>query len=140
VTDAPALLHNMSSMPQTVIAHEAPRPRFRAIAFRLPASVTDLDAASLLRRLDRRAWVGTPEDAERELRRRLNEHAAKLPYPGAVIVSERSAGAERGPADLLTVCAVLAKSSGQVYLRDKEPNLSSIRKNHVVVLQIPGQE
>jgi hypothetical protein len=130
----------MSSAPRTVIAHKAPRPRLRAIAFRVPGPAAGLDAGSLLRRLDRRAWAGSLEDAERELRRRLNEHAAKLPYPAAVIVCDHAAGAECGPADLLTVCTVLAKSSGQVYLRDKEPNLSGIRKDRVVVLQIPDQE
>jgi hypothetical protein len=138
--ERPALLHNMSSMPRAVIAHEAPRPGFRAVAFRVAVGETDLDPASLLEWIDGKPWTGTPQEAERELRRRLDEHAATLPYPAAVLVSDRAAGAEDGPADMLTVCAVLAKSSGRVYLRDKEPNLANIRKDRVVVLQIPIQD
>ena len=135
--ERPALLHNMSAMPRTVISHDAPPQRFRAIAFRIAPGV-DLDPGALLRRLDGGQWSGKPEQAERELRRRLDEHAAGLPFPAAVLVSGRSAGTEDGSADLLTTCAVLAKSSGRVYLRDKEPNLANIRKGRVVVLQIPN--
>ena len=100
----------------------------------------DLDPAALLQRLDGKRWRGTPEEAERELRRRLDEHAGALPFPAAVLVSDRATGAEDGSGDLLTACAVLAKSSGRVYLRDKEPNLANIRSGRVVVIQIPQGE
>jgi hypothetical protein len=137
--ERPALLHNMSTPPMAVIAHDAPPRRLRAIAFRV-APELDLDPAALLRRLDGKPWSGKPEEAERELRHRLDEHAAKLPFPGAVLVSDHVAGADDSSGDVLTACAVLAKSSGRVYLRDKEPNLANIRKGRVVVLQIPNQE
>jgi hypothetical protein len=136
--ERPALLHNMSTMPETVISHNAPRGRFRAIAFRI-ASEVDLDPASLLRRLDGEPWKGNPDDAERELRRRLNEHAARLPLPPAVLVAGPAMEAEDGSADLLNACTVLAKSSRRVYLRDKEPNLANIGKWRMVVLQIPDR-
>jgi hypothetical protein len=136
--ERPALLHNMSTPPRAVIAHDAPPRRFRAIAFRV-APELDLDPVALLRRLDGKPWSGKPEEAERELRRRLDEHAAKLPFPAAVLVSDHAAGADDGSGDLLTSCTVLAKSSGRVYLRDKEPNLANIRENRVVVLQIPKE-
>lgn len=134
-----ALLHNMSIMPQTVITHEAPAPRSRPIAFHLAPGI-DADPAALLLRLDGQPWSGTPEEAGSELRRRLHAHAARLPFPAAVLVSSHGACAGDGSADLLTVCAVLAKSSGKVYLRDKEPILAKIRKDRVVVLHIPEQE
>ena len=137
--ERPALLRNMSTVPRTVIAHEAPQPRFRAVAFRLPAGL-DSDPAGLLGQLDGTSWKGTSGEAEQELRRRLNSHAANLPYPAAILVCGRATAAEPGPGELLTVCAVLAKSSDQVYLRDKEPNLANIRTARVVVLQIPNTE
>ena len=40
--------------------------------------------------------------------------------------------------DLLAVYTVLAKSSDQVYLRDKEPNLARIESGRRVVLRLPG--
>ena len=139
--ERPALLHNSAGGPRAEIVHKAaPEPRFQAIACQLPALAADVDPASLLRRLDRKPWTGAPEEAERELRRRLNEHAATLPYPAAVLVSEDRSGVQESPLDLLTVCAILAKSSGQVYLRDKEPNLANIRKGRIVVLKIPDQD
>jgi hypothetical protein len=138
--DPPALLHNMSVYPKVVIAHEAPRPRGRAIAFRLPTGNLSFRPVPLLSRLDGKRWRRGPDEAERELRRRLDEHAMNLPFPAAALVTDTSADAEGGPADLLTVCTVLAKSSGRVYLRDKEPNLANIRKGRLVTLRIPGQE
>jgi len=137
--ERPALLHNMSAMPRTVISHDAPPGSLRTIAFRI-ASGIQVSPAALLRRLDGKPWKGTRDGAERELRRRLDEHAAVLPYPAAVLVSDRATGAADGSGDMLTACTILAKSSGRVYLRDKEPNLANIRKDRVVVLQIPGVE
>src|SRR5689334_3676721 len=134
-----ALLHNMSLMPRTVITHRPPGPRARQIAFRLAPEI-DPDPAALLQRLDGKPWSGTPEEAGTELRRRLQAHAAKLPFPAAVLVSGHAACAGDGSDDLLTVCAILAKSSGNVYLRDKEPILARIRKDRVVVLHIPDRE
>jgi hypothetical protein len=123
-----------------LICHDAPEPPFQAVEFSLPALETDADPASLLARLDRKPWSGTLEEAERELRRRLDEHAATLPYPAAVLVSEDRSGVQESPLDLLTTCAILAKSCGHVYLRDKEPNLANIRQGRIVVLHIPNQD
>ncbi len=132
-----ALLHNMSSPPGAVISHTAPRARGRSIVFQL---ATGAAPGGLLASIDGRRWPGTAAQAEAELRRRINEHAATLPYPPAALISERAAGAAAGPHDLLTVCTILAKSSGQVYLRDKEPNMASLRKARAVVLLIPDKE
>jgi hypothetical protein len=91
----------------------------------------------LLATLDGRLWTGTAAEAEAELRRRINSCAATLPYPAAVLISDRTAGAVAAPEDLLTVCTVVAKSSSQVYLRDKEPNLANLQSERTVVLHIP---
>ena len=130
-----ALLHNMSAPSRTTISHKAPRQTSRWISFHLPAGAWS--APTILARLDGIAWPGTADAAERELRRRLNRHAATLPIPAAVLLfGRRPAASERVP-ELLTICTVLAKSSERVYLRDKEPNLANLRGGRTVVLQLP---
>ena len=125
----------MSVPPRTTISHEAPRNHRRRIAFRLPEG--EFTASDILARLDGTTWAGTSDDADRELRRRLNQHAATLSYPRAVLVAGRLDDAIEFPSDLLTICAVLSKSSARVYLCDKEPNLSNLRGGHTIVLQFP---
>jgi hypothetical protein len=39
--------------------------------------------------------------------------------------------------DLVTIVTVLAKSSSRVYLRDKEPNLSTVVAGRRLVLLVP---
>jgi hypothetical protein len=60
-----------------------------------------------------------------------------LPFPPAVLVAGKADGPETIN-DLLAICAVLAKSSDRVYLRDKEPNLARIEPGRRVVLQLPA--
>jgi hypothetical protein len=133
-----SLLHNMSAPPRTTISHEAPRSQNRLMVFRLPAG--EWSASEVLARLDGTVWAGTPDEAERELRLRLNRHAATLPYPHAVLLGGRSADATGCTPDLLTICTVLAKSSTRVYLSDKEPNLTNLRGGRIVLLQFPDKE
>jgi hypothetical protein len=134
--EQPNLLHNMSAPPGTVVAHEAPPSRSAYLAFHFKH--LNADPQNLLWRLDKDYPPGTPEDAERELRRRINERAAALPLPAAAIVVSRTVNGARYSRDLLTICTVLSKSSGRVYLRDKEPNLANIRHDRTVVLQLPA--
>ena len=60
--------------------------------------------------------------------------ALAMGAPLIIAVARNPARLER---NLLTVLTVLAKSSGRVYLRDKEPNLAAIRPGRRVVLVIP---
>jgi hypothetical protein len=108
------------------------------MVFRLPDG--EWGAWAVLERLDGTPWVGTSDEAERELGRRLDRHAATLPYPRAALLGGRPADATEYTSDFLTICAVLAKSSARVYLRDKEPNLANLRGGRIVVLQLPGAE
>jgi hypothetical protein len=136
--ERPALLHNMSAPSRTAIAHQAPRGHRRLIAFRLPDG--EWTPSAVLERLDGTAWAGTPEAGERELRLRINRHAAILPYPHAALLGGRPAEATEYASNFLTICAVLAKSSTRVYLRDKEPNLSNLSGGRSVVLHLPHNE
>ena len=67
----------------------------------------------------------------------MNEYAARLTLPPAVLVTDAAEAAEP-VGDLLAVYAVLAKSSDRVYLRDKEPNLARIEPGRRVALRLPG--
>ena len=131
----PALLHNMSTPPNTVIQHQAVATPGCALLFQLPPGLRCPGPAGLLTRLTGRRWRGAGQ-AEAELRRLVNEHAARLPLPPAALVAASAEGA-KVIQDLLTVCTVLAKSSDHVYLRDKEPNLARIANQRRVVLRLP---
>ena len=131
----PALLHNMSAPPGTVIRHKAVATPGCMLLFQLPPGFRWTGPGALLRRLtgvQRRR----PAQAASELRRLLNEQAARLPLPPAALVARPAEGAE-AVEDLLTVCTVLAKSSDRVYLRDKEPNLERIAPERRVMLRLP---
>ena len=132
----PALLHNMSAPPRTVILHKAVASMGRTLLFRLPAEVSNLGPEGLLAQLTGERWTGGDTAAGTELRRRVNEHAARLALPPAVLVTDAAVAAEPVD-DLLAVYAVLAKSSDRVYLRDKEPNLARIEPGRRVVLRLP---
>jgi hypothetical protein len=138
VMERPALLHNMSAPSRTTISHQAPRGHRRLMVFRMPDG--EWTPSAVLGRLDGAAWAGTPDDAERELRLRINRHAATLPYPHAALLGGRPSDATEYTSNFLTICAVLAKSSTRVYLRDKEPNLSNLSVNRIVLLHIPEME
>ena len=105
--------------------------------FRLPPGVRKSGPSGLLARLTGRRWTRGDAEAEAELRRRVNEHAARLPLPPAELIAD-SADEANLVNDLLAVYAVLAKSSDRVYLRDKEPNLAHIEPGRRVVLRLPG--
>ena len=133
----PALLHNMSAPPRTVIQHKATAPAGRTLLFRLPPEIPNTGPEGLLAQLRGRSWTDGDAAAGAELRRRVNEYAIQLALPPAVLVTDAADAAEPVD-DLLAVFAVLAKSSDRVYLRDKEPNLARIEPGRRVVLRLPG--
>ena len=133
----PALLHNMSAPPRTVIQHKAVAPAGRTLLFRLPPEIPNTGPEGLLAHLTGRSWTGGDAAAGAELRRRVNECAVQLALPPAALVTDAADAAEPVD-DLLAVYAVLAKSSDRVYLRDKEPNLVRIEPGRRVLLRLPG--
>jgi hypothetical protein len=135
VTDAGTLLHNMSAPPRTVLRHAAAsrRPGCRGLVFQMRPDITDTSPAALLRLLGEEAG----DDAGHRLRQRIEEHVRTLALPAAAAVARQPLPGDSRCTDLLTVLAVLAKSSGHVYLRDKEPNLAALRPDRRVVLLVP---
>jgi hypothetical protein len=129
----PTLLYNSGGCPRTVILHKPIAP----LLFRLPPGVRNAAPEGLLAQLTGESWTGGEAAAEAELRRRVNEYAARLALPPAVLVMDAAEAAEP-VGDLVAVYAVLAKSSDRVYLRDKEPNLARIEPGRRVVLRLPG--
>ena len=79
----------------------------------------------------------TNQEADRQLRERINAHALTLPLPPAAVVTDSCLQGDQVCEDLLSVVTVLAKSSGHVYLRDKQPNLAAIQPGRRVVVLIP---
>ena len=150
------LLHNMSGAPQAQIQHKSPHRRVcgPGVIFALPENI-GAGPETLLRNIerqasnlstDKRSWLLrhvagqaalTEAEVERDLRERINAHALTLPLPPAALVTDRAENGDERCTDLLSIITVLAKSSGHVYLRDKEPNLAQIRPGRRVILLFP---
>ena len=134
-----SLLHNMSVPTKTTITRAAPAHRVygQGIVVALPENFRAADPAELLKALDgKKARKESPDHA---LRRLIETRARELPLPPAVAVTGQERVGDTECTDLLTIVTVLAKSSSRVYLRDKEPNLSSIVSGRRLVLLIPKE-
>jgi hypothetical protein len=103
----PALLHNSGACPRTVILHKAVALTGRTLLFRLPPGARNAAPEGLLAQLTGESWTGGNAAAEAELRRRVNEYAARLALPPAVLVTDAAEAAEP-VGDLVAVYAVLA--------------------------------
>jgi hypothetical protein len=135
------VLQNMSVAPRTVLRHTAPagRPLGHGIVFALPRTDGAWTPRRLLFLLDGVYPDGPLPEVEAELRRRLNAIAQSLALPAAAAVADHPESADSVCQDLPSILAVLAKSSGSVYLRDKEPNLAAIRPERRVVVLVPPE-
>jgi hypothetical protein len=132
-------LQNMSAAPRTVIQHDGSGLELTdGVLLRLDASLTDTSSKAILAQIGNTDRL-SPRAANARLCTLLNERALALPYPPAALVIDKATGQEREVTDLLSVCAVLSKSSGKLYLRDKEPNLSGIQRSRRVILRIPKE-
>jgi hypothetical protein len=136
----PPLWHNMSAPPKTAISFEPDDAlrTFRCLLVEAPGPLQNDTSKSLLEKLDGKPWAGTEKSAASELRRRLNRHARALRLPPLVLLGDPKAYPpdERWD-DLLTVLTIFSKSGNTVYLRDKEPHASAIRRNRPVMLLVP---
>ena len=143
------LLYNMSVAPRTVISHQVGDRRTygKGWVFCMPDFKGSSNSAQIIALLNgssakansRKATAMADQEADRQLRERINAHALTLPLPMAALVTESSLTGDDVCKDLLSVVTVLAKSSSHVYLRDKQPNLAAIRLGRRVVVLIPPQ-
>ncbi len=120
-------------MPVQILEKCGPAPG-RIVRFMLTKELTT--AASILARLDGKEWSGQEGLAERELKRRINEHAKSLPYPPSALILPEGQPDEDCNC-LLTVCTILSKSSERVYLSSKLPNLGYLTPGRTVRMFIP---
>lgn len=135
------LLHNMSCRPTTQIQHTAPAKRTygRGIVYQLPDGVRTTTASGLLTWIDGSRCNMSEEQAQVELRTRIERTVMDLPLPPAAVVSDQARENDRLCQDPLSVVTVLAKSSARVYLRGKEPSLLAVRPGRRVVVVVPDR-
>ena len=132
-------LRNMSVPAKTTIVLDAPRYRIygHGIVVALPGKLRVANPIQLLKALGgKKARKESSDDA---LRRLIETRARELPLPPAVAVTGQTRDGDTECTDLITIATVLAKSSSRVYLRDKEPNLSSIVIGRRLVLLVPTE-
>lgn len=131
------LLHNMSVPSKTTITHDAPANRVygHGIVVALPDGFATEGSSDLLKALGYRPH--SKASADQQLRQVIETRALALPLPPAVAVTGQSRDGDTECTDLVTIVTLLAKSSSRVYLRDKEPNLSSIVAGRRLVLLLP---
>jgi hypothetical protein len=134
------LLQNMCTVPRAQIQHRSPyrRARCRGIVFALRNGQDPLTGL-LAAPGPGGPGLACPEDAGRELRQRIDAHARTLDLPPAALATDRVEPGDEHCDDLLSIVTVLSKSSGQVYLRDKVPNLNQIKPGRRVVLIVPDE-
>ena len=129
------LLHNMSVLPKAIISYE-PGPAqhvSRCIVFERPPDAAGLDAKGLLGLLNGRPARVSLKRAKANLRNLLNDHSRSLPWPPVVLIADPRGPCDSQCAELLTVLTVFSKSSGYVYQRDREPDLTFLDWERVIL-------
>jgi len=147
------LLHNMSAPPKSVVQYgglsamhflpqasvvsglqtSAVRPL--ALHFELGSNCTTNSPSQLLRSLG----VTPKRDAHAQLNALIDARAAELPLPPGCAVIACQPAHRVIWCDLLSVLAVLAKCSDTLWLRDKNPSLSSALSRRRVSLLVPAR-
>ncbi|MGQ9663532.1 MAG: hypothetical protein ACUVWX_14560 [Kiritimatiellia bacterium] len=102
--------------------------------FALPDDLSSPKA--ILEKLDGRPWEKDSESAAEEIRRRIVEHVKTLPYPPSALVLKGEYPAQNCDC-VLTICTILSKSSDNVYLARKAPNLGYLQPGRAVHLFVP---
>ena len=138
----PTLLHNMSAPPKATINHAGARAGQRGVWIAIPTRLNGFEDGHRMAVLTEWLGVALAENrtvAERELPNLVNHRAATLPFPPACVVVPGHSLATEEEMDPLTIVTVLSKSSGHVYLRDKEPNFDRLTGGAHLTLIIPKE-
>lgn len=154
-TDAPSpgsLLHNMSAPPKSVVQYgglsqlvqgqpgSAGSKRWMlvsgalAVRFDLPGELSACNATEWLRHLGVKPQRGAPA----QLDALIDARARELPLPPGCAVIACQPSHRRIWTDPLSVLAILAKCSDTLWLRDKNPSLSSAQVRGRVSLLVPA--
>jgi hypothetical protein len=131
----PRLLHNMSVRPRTRVFHPeetVTRSHGVGLVFRFSVDDWGEDPRRLASLLG--ISVAREADVEETLRQRLDDHVRQMPLPDACLVTEHSVLHDSACASDLTVAAVMSKSSGNIFLKQKQPSLYGIGPPIVLLL------
>jgi len=146
-------LHNMSAPPKSVVQYgglsamhflpqapvvsglQASDLRPMALRFELAGDCSADSLSQLLRSLG----VTPKRAAQAQLDALIDARAAELPLPPGCAVIACQPGHRVIWSDLLSVLAVLAKCSDTLWLRDKNPSLSSALSRRRVSLLVPAR-
>ena len=132
---APRLLHNMSVRPRTRLFHpEETSTRSHGVGqvFRFSADDWGEDPRRLAGLLG--IGVAREADAEQTLRKCLDELVGQMPLPDACLVTEHIVLHDSTCACDLAGAAVMSKSSGNIFLKQKQPSLYGIGPPIVLLL------
>jgi hypothetical protein len=156
MTEATALLHNMSSPPRSTVSYSGLSGRMdkvgpgekgasdllrgrgefgTALVFRLPKSVRGFSARYLLPLCAPEEGKSAPE---KTILRLIEARARELSLPDGAVVIPVKEHHFKINTDLLSVLAVLTKCSASVWLRAKSPRLSALKTLREVSLLIPS--
>jgi hypothetical protein len=165
MNDHPALLHNMSAPPKSLVKYEGlsdfvirhlpggsgvtsvgykpctpggtPRQFGTAVRFSLPPEFAALTVEALLEILDAGATQPAGRDPTAHLRALINARASAMPLPDgcAVIPAEKTHTVLWD--DPLSALAILCKCADTVWLRSKNPSLIAIQQRSAVSLLVP---
>ena len=129
-------LHNMSVPSNTTIVHVGVQGYGQAVRYEMPMFVGE-SYRTLLTWIDLNDGnpAGVYEDPEAELRKRINAHGQTMPHI-AWVSNVQVLDATKCD-DPLAIVTVITKSSGLVFLRDKEPNMSALWPRQWVTLIFP---
>lgn len=146
------LLHNMSAPPKSVVQYGGladlkqkqtgavnSTPQIAAsgalaLRFDLPIELKGCSASELLRHLGVKPQRGAPA----QLDALIDARARELPLPPGCAVIATQPSHRMIWRDTLSVLAILAKCSDTLWLRDKNPSLSSALSRTQVSLLVPA--
>lgn len=123
-------------------------PLVRTVLVRPPAHWPQKPSpGQLLSLLDNTEWKGTPQEAEEELRRRIQAMSRVLDWPRLALASDDHGnyGDEsvdrrnvlKSLEDGLVWCVAASKRTGNIVLLDREPNLERLAEVKPIILHFP---
>jgi len=145
------LLHNMSAPPKSVVRYEGlagwksevstipassrsgTLPLAVVVGFALPRNVKGSSASALLRSMG----ITPKRDPQRQLDALINARASELPLPPGCAVLSWDESHRVIWTDLLSTLAVLSKCSHTLWLRDKNPSVTSALQRQSASLLVP---
>lgn len=97
----------------------------------------DARPQAVLRFLDRSTECLPKDEADEELKRRIQAASDALPWPDAVLVGSNCKDYDTAVADPLTWCVAVTKTTGKIFLLHRQPRLERLRNSNPMVFYFP---